>query len=343
MLVFIDIGLRGHNYCHNYMLKNEKIFITGGAGFLGHQIIKRLYKDNEITVFSRDEHKHYFLKKQFPKVTCILGDIRNYELLNEAMKGHTIGIFAASLKQIDAVEQNPEEGIQVIIHGALNSRKAAINNKLKAATFVSTDKSRAPTTLYGGMKLVAEELFRMNAEKEKTRLSSVVFGNLLDSSGSIIPLIWDSIYNKYELQLFGKEMTRFITGNDSAVDSILVALEHSGCSIIPHMESIKVLDLFEIYEEEFGLKWKLGKPRVSEKIHEHAMSLHEVPKTKIVERKGSKYYLVHYKDIYNTLSEEDIAITSEKTMTKKQLKAFLKERDYFRPKTTLVNFPKLIS
>ena len=78
-------------------MKGEKIFITGGAGYLGTHLVKRYYKDNEITVYSRDEAKHYYLKKQFPKINCIIGDIRNFDLLKKSSTNHTIGIFAASL------------------------------------------------------------------------------------------------------------------------------------------------------------------------------------------------------------------------------------------------------
>ena len=78
-----------------------KIFITGGAGFLGKNIVKRFYNNHEITVFSRDEAKHYYLMKQFPKVNCIIGDVSNYDLLKRSSKGHDLGIFAASLKQIE--------------------------------------------------------------------------------------------------------------------------------------------------------------------------------------------------------------------------------------------------
>ena len=76
----------------------EKIFITGGAGYLGRCLVEHYYNDNEITIFSRDEAKHVYLKKKFPKINCIIGDIRNFDLLKRASKGHTIGIFAASLK-----------------------------------------------------------------------------------------------------------------------------------------------------------------------------------------------------------------------------------------------------
>jgi UDP-N-acetylglucosamine 4,6-dehydratase len=123
-------------------MRGNKIFITGGAGFLGRNIVKRYYEHNEIVVYSRDESKHYYLKKQFPKIKCVVGDIRNYDLMKRASKGCNIGIFAASLKQIGAVDQNVEESVKIIVDGAVNSRRVAEENEFEAACFISSDKSR---------------------------------------------------------------------------------------------------------------------------------------------------------------------------------------------------------
>ena len=191
-------------------MENKKIFITGGAGFLGKNLIKRYYENNEITIYSRDEAKHYFLKKQYPKIKCIVGDIRNYDLLKRASQNHDIGIFAASLKQISSVDENYEEGVEVIIKGGINSRRVAEENNMEAACFISSDKSRAATTLYGSMKYVAGESFIVNSENSNTRLSTAIYGNVMNSTGSIIPLILDSIKNNRTLTLYSQKMTRFL-------------------------------------------------------------------------------------------------------------------------------------
>jgi UDP-glucose 4-epimerase len=182
-------------------MKSKKIFITGGAGFLGKNIIRRYYDDNRITVYSRDEAKHYYLKKQFPHINCVIGDVRNYDLLKRASKNHDVGIFAASLKQIESVDQNVEESIEVIIRGAINSRRISEENNFESACFISSDKSRSATTLYGSMKFVAGESFIVNADKNPIRLSTAIYGNVLNSTGSIIPLMWNAIQNGYSLKL----------------------------------------------------------------------------------------------------------------------------------------------
>lgn len=312
------------------MIKGEKIFITGGAGYLGKHLVKRFYPHNEITVFSRDESKHYYLKKQFPKVKFVIGDIRNSELLHKVLRGHTMAIFAASLKQIEAVDQNPHEALQIIINGAFNSRHAAVANKLKAATFISTDKSRAPTTLYGAMKFVAGESFIVNAEEEPTLLSSVIYGNVLNSTGSIIPLIWDSVANDYELTLYGEDMTRFMIEIEDAIDCIEYALETTGHNIVPNLKAFRVKDLFEIYQEKFGLKWKLGQPRISEKLHEQMIAPLET--NRVYFDNDKNIYLMHYKNIHGNSNLPPEGLSSEKCLVPKQeLHDILAKHNFFKP------------
>lgn len=317
-------------FIYNKPMKNEKIFITGGAGYLGRELVKRFYNDNEITVFSRDESKHYYLKKQFPKINCIVGDIRNFKLLNESMAGHTIGIFTASMKQIEAVDQNVDEAVQIIVHGALNSRKAAIKNNLKAATFISSDKSRGATTLYGSMKFVAGESFIVNAEKEKTLLSSVIYGNVINSTGSIIPLIWDSIKNNYSLSLYGEDMTRFMIHIEEAMDCIEIALKTTGSSIVPNLKSFKIKDLFEIYADKFGLKYTVGVPRISEKSHEQMISPYE--RARVTFDKETNTYFIHYKKVSGEVKLPDTGLSSEDCLvSKEELKTLLEKYNYFKP------------
>lgn len=270
---------------------NKRILITGGAGFLGTHLIKQYHSTNEITVYSRDEAKHYYLKKEYPNVNFIVGDIRNYDLLKRASVNHEVGIFAASLKQIEACYDNYEEANEVIVKGAFNSRRVAEENKFESACFISSDKSRAATTIYGAMKYVAGESFIANAHKSSVKLSSVIYGNVANSTGSIIPLIWNSIKSNRKLDLYSTEMTRFIIDTDQAIDIIEKSLIYSGYNILPVAKSFKILDLFQLFEEQFGLVYEVKSPRSGEKIHEIMASNEEVRRIELIEE--SQIYLMH--------------------------------------------------
>ena len=310
-------------------MKNEKIFIKGGAGFLGKHLVKRLYKNNEITVFSRDEAKHYYMKKEFPNVNFVIGDIRDREHLIRKSKGHTIGIFAASLKQIEACNDNYIQASNTIIDGAFNSRLAAEENGFKAACFISSDKSRAATTLYGAMKYVAGESFIAESNLSKCRLTSIIYGNVTNSTGSIIPLIWEFIKNYKTLQLYSTEMTRFLLDVEDAIDLILKSFMYNGCNIIPLINSFKIKDLFDVYQEEFGLKYEVTTPRAGEKIHEIMASSEEIRRMKYI-KKDNLYIMEPKKEFNKILLLNNEYSSRDYCLSKKELKVYLKSKNFYK-------------
>ena len=316
----------------NRIPAGEEIFITGGAGYLGKAIVEHYYDTNPIIVYSRDEAKHHILRQKYPEVSCVIGDIRDIDRFKDAARNARWGIFAASMKQIEAVDSNVEEAIKTIINGAINSRLVARGpdvqkgSEMKAACFISTDKSRAATTLYGSMKFVAGESFIVNSKGGngagpwrqfcKARLSTVIYGNVTNSTGSIVPMIWDAIKNNRELTLYHPDMTRFMITKEEAVDIIELALQCDGVNVIPKLKSFRVIDLFNLYKEEFGLQYTVGEPRISEKVHEIMIAEEEIPR---VSDFNTNAYLMHYRDISpfppimpgNTYSSKDNLVTQD--------------------------------
>lgn len=312
-------------------MKDERVIITGGAGFLGKQIISHLYEDNEITVYSRDESKHYFLKKIYPKINFVIGDVRDFDRLKRACKDHTMGIFAASLKQIEACDENPEEATKTIINGSFNSRKAAEDCNLKSACFISSDKSRSATTVYGAMKYVAGESFILHP-RSGTRLTTAIYGNVLNSTGSIIPLIWNAIQNRIVLNLYSEEMTRFLLSVDEAVTLVVKSLqsEITGVNVVPKIRSAKIKDIFEIYSK-FGLKYELSSPRVGEKIHEIMAGSEEVRRMKYEDLLD--FYIMDPRLEYKSLTFPNQEYSSrDHCISFEELDSLLAKNNYFMNK-----------
>jgi UDP-glucose 4-epimerase len=181
------------------------------------------------------------------------------------------------------------------------------------------------------MKFVAGEAFILNAENESTKLSSVIYGNVLNSTGSIIPLIWDSIKNNYPVKLYSEEMTRFMIDVEQAIDCVEIAVNYTGYNIVPNLKAFKLLDLFEIYKEKFGLRWVNGSPRISEKDHEQMISPYETNSVTYVKKKD--FFLIHYKNISErkTLTAQKVFDSRDHCVSKEELNKILSKYKYFKP------------
>lgn len=259
------------------MFDNKTILITGGTGSFGKKYVKTLlenYKPKKIIVFSRDELKQFEMQQDYNQdcMRYFIGDVRDKERLNRAMRGVDYVIHAAALKQVPAAEYNPMECIKTNINGAENVIDAALNNDVEKVIALSTDKAANPINLYGATKLASDKLFiaaNNIAGGHKTIFSVVRYGNVVCSRGSVVP-VFEKFINegKDHIPITHPDMTRFWISLQQGVDFVLKNFERmlGGEIFVPKIPSIRIADLASamapnLPQKEIGI-------RPGEKLHE---------------------------------------------------------------------------
>ncbi len=269
------------------ILSGKTVLVTGGTGFLGRALVEELlnYDVQSIRVFSRDELKHHEVQEKFeknPRIRNLVGDVRDYDRLNEAVKGADIVIHAAAMKRIDLIEYNVAEAIKTNVIGTMNVARSCIENNVEKAVFVSTDKACSPVNSYGATKMLGERVFiesNYSKGESKTALISVRYGNVLESTGSVIPYFVDKIKKGEEIPLTDDRMTRFIITPKRSVQLIFEAIEHGvgGELFVPKLDSLSLVGLIDLLQEHYKGKSKVKTVgiRPGEKIHEELLNAEE--------------------------------------------------------------------
>ncbi len=275
--------------------KQKIILITGGTGSIGLGIAKQLakYSPKEIRLFSNDENSIVEAKETIGKNSAykfMVGDVREKDRLNLAIRDVDIVYHAAAMKHIDICEENPFDAVKTNVVGTSNILESAIIEGVKKFVFISTDKATNPTSTLGGSKLLAERLTldaSSYVKNNKTIFSIVRFGNVIGSRGSVFQIFQNQIKNKKPLTVTDKRMTRFIMSISSAASMILkvTSISNSGEIYILKMPSIKIEDLAKgmvsVYGKRFPeygdkLKIKISKTRERERFSELLISNDEL-------------------------------------------------------------------
>lgn len=283
-----EASLANEKICTNQELfENKSIVVLGGTGYLGRAIVEEVLKYNPkyVIIFSRDEVKHFYaISKVFnnnPKVFSVLGDIRDYESLLKATRNVEIVFHVAALKRMDCLEDNVEEAIKTNVLGSVNVFNACVANNVKKVLFISTDKACSPINTYGACKFVSEKIFtNYDVPDYNTKFMAVRFGNILESTGSVIPIFIDKIKQGQDIPLTDPHMTRFIIDKAEAVNLIFDSLRYGqgGEIFIKRLSAMKIIDLIEVVKSHFKAdnKVKVIGLRPGEKIHEILINESEI-------------------------------------------------------------------
>jgi UDP-N-acetylglucosamine 4,6-dehydratase len=290
------------------VFKNKTILITGGTGSFGKKFLDSLLLNNspnKIIIFSRDEQKQFQLqhKLKAKNLRFFLGDIRDKNRLNFALKNVDIVIHAAALKHVESGEYNPFEVVKTNILGTQNLIDAAIENNVKKVISLSTDKASSPLNLYGATKLTSDKLIvAANNYKgnSKTIFSVVRYGNVMGSRGSVIPLFLQQ-KEKGVFSITDPKMTRFNITLQESVNFVIKALHQmlGGEIFVPKIKSYRVLDLAKSISSK--TKIKIIGLRSGEKIHEEMISLADANNT--IQGKG--YFIILPVSSFNNLNKSN--------------------------------------
>ena len=213
---------------------NATLMITGGTGSFGSTVLKHFLDSDlkEIRIFSRDEKKQDDMrhKLQNPKVKYFIGDVRNKQSVDIAMRGVDYVFSAAALKQVPSCEFFPMEATRTNVEGTNNVLLSAIENGVKNVVVLSTDKAAYPINAMGISKALMEKVAiskgRELGEGAPTTICCTRYGNVMASRGSVIPLWVDQMINGNPITITDPDMTRFMMTLDDAVDLVIYAFTH---------------------------------------------------------------------------------------------------------------------
>lgn len=269
--------------------KDKTLLITGGTGSFGNKMLRYFLESTdigEIRIFSRDEEKQDRMRNELcnNKVKFFIGDVRNFNSINDVMHGVDFVFHAAALKQVPSCEFFPMEAVKTNILGANNVLKAAENNKVEKVIVLSTDKAVYPICAMGMTKALMEKLM-----VSKSRLSSGMttfcatrYGNVMASRGSVIPLFVEQIKAGKDITITDPNMTRFLMSLDESVKLVLYAYENAkgGDIFVQKASASTIMDLALALKKIFKASnnIKIIGSRHGEKLYETLVNREEMVK-----------------------------------------------------------------
>jgi FlaA1/EpsC-like NDP-sugar epimerase len=271
----------------------KTILVTGATGSIGSQILRKLVslEPKSIIAFSRDDSKQFYLQQELREQTNIeyvIGDVRDLRAVERVFDSHIDVVFhAAALKHVEIGEQNPAEAVKTNVLGTQNVVDLALRSDVDAFVTISTDKAVNPNCTMGATKYIAERItLAANLRSRGGAFSSVRFGNVLGTRGSVLPTFLRQINRRKPLVITEREVTRFVITIDQAVDLILEATRFArgGEVFVLKMPAMNLGDLVDVIVDKIGPRLGLSPTGVEveaiglkagEKLHEDLVSKEE--------------------------------------------------------------------
>lgn len=309
------------------------VLVTGGTGSWGTELIHQLLSlhPQKIIVFSRNENNQVQMRREIedPRLHFFIGDIRDKDTLMQACTGVDFIFHLAALKHVPVCEDNPLEAIKTNVIGTQNVIEAAIINGVKKVIYVSTDKAADPVNTYGMAKALGEKLIlHANQLDEQTKFLCVRGGNVLGSSGSVLPLFKKQIEEKNEILITDKRMTRYFVTPKQAIQSLIKAASFGkgGEIFILRMKACRIIDLAEIlieYNGKANIKMTEIGARPGEKIEEVLVGDYEKEGTFVYDQDLLVILPVHERKTAFPLIYESYLTDSKDLMSKEEVKKLL--------------------
>ncbi|HIJ71142.1 MAG TPA: polysaccharide biosynthesis protein [Planctomycetes bacterium] len=248
----------------NSTLDKATVLITGGTGTLGRELVKHIsysFSPKKVIVYSRCEYKQSQMAaghKDLPWLRFHIGDIRDYDRLKWSLRGVDYVVHAAAMKRIETCEYSPMEAVKTNVNGSANVVRACLDNDVKRAVLVSTDKAWNPKNCYGATKLTAEKMFLAANSYNRTEFRMIRYGNVLNSRGSVAELFLKlKSEGVKEFPITHPEMSRFWITIQQAAQSVLTILTAEAGTppiYIPKLPSMKITDLAKAIESDCTFK-----------------------------------------------------------------------------------------
>ncbi|MDR1982840.1 MAG: polysaccharide biosynthesis protein [Holosporaceae bacterium] len=280
------------------MFSNKTLLITGGTGSFGQKMLRYFIENTniqQIRIFSRDEEKQNRMRGIFKddRIKYYIGDVRNFDSVNDATKCVDLIFHAAALKQVPSCEFYPMEAVATNVIGANNLLKAACENKVKNVVVLSTDKAVKPVNAMGMTKALMEKIMiakSQTIDSKESVLCATRYGNVMASRGSVIPLFVKQCKQNVPITVTDPDMTRFLMSLEESIKLVLFAFENAnnGDVFVQKAPASTIMDLALAIKEIFNAKndIKIIGTRHGEKAHEILVGCEEIVKA---ENLGSFY------------------------------------------------------